>query len=109
MFDRADPDVDLLRRTALELDALERSPPEPIILEVAEFASQLGCSVAEMVEALDRLADLSLIEGPGGFDDLWLFRRITAKGQVFLDEVRNEAHWEKIKRAYEDGRSRDRG
>lgn len=108
MFDRADPDVDLLRRAALQLEALERSPPEPIILGVAELAARLDCSPAEMAEALERLADLVLIEGPGSLDDAWLFRRITAKGQVFLNEVRSEARWRKIKQAYGNGRSPDR-
>jgi hypothetical protein len=103
MFDRIDLDVDLLRRAVLELEALERSPPEPIILNVPEFATQLGCSPIEVAEILERLADLSLIEGPGSFDEAWLFRRITTKGQIFLNEVRNEARWEKIKQAYMGG------
>ncbi len=98
----AEPDVDLLRRTALELESLERSPPEPIILGLAEFSGRLGCSLPEVAAALARLADLRLIEGPGELDEAWLFRRITNRGHVFLAEVRSQARWDEIKLLYQD-------
>ena len=93
-------DVDLVRRVALELETLERSPPEAIILDLDEFSGRLGRERAEVEEALERLAELALIEGPGRLNDAWLFRRVTVKGLVFVDEVRGVRRWERIKRAY---------
>jgi hypothetical protein len=94
------PNVDLLRSAAFALDALERSPPEPIILGLADFSAKLRCSPEDLAAALERLVDLRLIEGPGALQDCWLFRRITPRGRVFLDETRNEGRWSEIKRAY---------
>ncbi|MDE2363469.1 MAG: hypothetical protein KGM42_12390 [Hyphomicrobiales bacterium] len=96
----AETDVDRLRRVVLALESLERSPPEPIILGLAEFAPPFGCDPAAMRDVLERLTDLSLIEGPGALRGSWLFRRITPKGRVFLAEVRSDARWQRIKQTY---------
>lgn len=95
-----DFDVDLMRDVALALEAEQRSPPEPVFLEVTEMAAQLGALHADVVQALDGLRALSLIEGPGPYSDSWLFRRITAKGRVFISEIRDPRRWREIKRAY---------
>ena len=100
MSGASEADPDLLRKIALILEPLQRSPPEPVVLGLATLAADLGCSVGEAADALDRLADLSLIEGPGTFYDSWLFRRLTPKGLFFVDEVRNETRWRQIKNAY---------
>ncbi|MCB0058064.1 MAG: hypothetical protein KDE45_13600 [Caldilineaceae bacterium] len=93
-------DADLLRKMVMTLEPMERSPPEPIILDLAAFAGIVGCSAGDASEALDRLADLLLIEGPGPLNDAWLFRRVTARGRFFLDQVRSERRWSEIKSAY---------
>ena len=100
MSDQPDANPDLLRQIALFLEPLQRSPPEPVVLGLAALSTEIGCSARDAAEALDRLADLSLIEGPGAFHDAWLFRRLTAKGRFFVDEVRSEARWHRIKQTY---------
>lgn len=97
---RVELDVDLLRKTALTLDALQRSPPEPMILHIREFSARLGCTPSLAAATLARLADLGLIEGPGVLEDCWLFRRMTPRGRVFIEEARSDARWAQIKRAY---------
>lgn len=101
--DEADAEFDTLRETALALETLQRSPPEPIVLVLAEFANTLGYSPQEIELVLARLTDLRFIEGPGAYNDAWLFRRLTRRGRDFVDEVRSEKRWEEIKRAYLQG------
>lgn len=89
-----------MRDIALALETEERSPPEPIFLGLGDLAAQTGASRADIVQALDDLRALNLIEGPGAFSDSWLFRRFTAKGSIFLSEVRDPRRWLEIKEAY---------
>lgn len=96
-------DADLMRDIALELETLQRSPPEPILLELLDIAERNSRSCYDVVAALDALRRLDLIEGPGAFSDSWLFRRITARGQVFVNEIRDPLHWRKIKQSYRAG------
>lgn len=95
-----DPEFDTLRAAVLALEAMQRSPPEPIVLVLAEFAATLDCSPSSLERILQRLSDLRLIEGPGTYNGAWLFRRLTKRGRAFVDEVRSEMRWEEIKRAY---------
>lgn len=99
-------EFDTLRDAVLALEKLQRSPPEPIVLVLAEFAHTLGCSPGRLELVLARLTDLRLIEGPGAYNDAWLFRRLTRRGRDFVDEVRNDKRWEEIKRAYLQGDDR---
>lgn len=91
---------DLIRDVAMELERLQRSPPEAIVLDIAAGAASLQTSPLEFREALETLSSLALIEGAGRYGEAWLFRRLTAKGEVFLDEVRNARRWRRIKADY---------
>ena len=98
-------DADLLRRLMFALERMERSPPEPFPLALPELAATVGTPRAGLEPALDQLAALTLIEGPGRLGGMWWFRRLTARGRVFTDETREEARWRAIKGAYSaDGR-----
>lgn len=99
-LDNLEADLDLLRRIALTLELMQRSPPEPIIVALGQFAGEFASSTERVLEVLERLADLALIEGPGLLHDAWLFRRLTPRGMVFTDEVRSEERWRSIKQAY---------
>lgn len=89
-----------MRDIALALEAEQRSPPEPVFLELTDMAVRRGVSRTDVVQALEDLRALSLIEGPGAFSDSWLFRRVTAKGRVYLSEIRDPRRWQEIKRTY---------
>jgi hypothetical protein len=93
-------DLDLLRRLAFELEAMERSPPEPLILGISDLSARLNAPQPMVEDALQLLASLSLIDGPGAFSNAWLFRRLTARGRVFVDEVRRDGRWDEIKAIY---------
>ncbi|MFO1135433.1 MAG: hypothetical protein U1E30_09645 [Rhodoblastus sp.] len=93
-------EFDTLRKAVLALEKLQRSPPEPIVLDIEEFAGALGSSRRGLELILARLTELRFIEGPGAYNDAWLFRRLTRRGRLFVEEVRSERRWEEIKRAY---------
>ena len=85
-------DADLLRRLVFALERIERSPPEPFPLALPELAATVGMPHTSLEAALDELAALTLIEGPGRLAGMWWFRRLTARGRVFADEnARGEA------------------
>ena len=89
-----------MRDVALLLEGEQRSPPEPVLLDLAALSQQTGAACRDVIQALDDLSKLSLIDGPGEFTDTWLFRKFTRKGQVFIDEVRDPSRWSLIKRSY---------
>lgn len=98
--EEAGAEFDTLRKAVLALERLQRSPPEPIVLDIAEFADTLGCSPRGLELILARLTELRFIEGPGTYNDAWLFRRLTKRGRLFVEEARSEKRWQEIKRAY---------
>ena len=96
-------DVELMRLLLLELEKEQRSPPEPIFVPLADFAELLGRSRAEIAAALDLLAGLDFIEGPGAYhDDAWLFRKLTRRGEQLVAAVRDAREWGRVKEAYGD-------
>ena len=95
-------DAETLRTILLALERMERSPPEPIILDLVEFSGRIGASVPQVELGMARLADRAFIEGPGPFGGAWLFRRLTRKGRRLMDEIRTEKRWRALKEAYDD-------
>ena len=94
-------DVDLLRAILISLEAAERSPPEPIFVAIGELAASLSSTPFEITEHLEFLAQSDFIEGPGFYqEDSFLFRKVTRKGTVLIQAVRDKIDWEKIKSAY---------
>jgi hypothetical protein len=93
-------DVDLLRDLMLALEPIERSPPEPVFLELDEMARTLGRSSETIGEHLNHLLVQGFIDGPGVYFDDWLFRKLTPKGHALADNIRDARHWSDIKRTY---------
>lgn len=91
---------DLLRDLLLALDGMERSPPESMLLVAAELAVTLRCGEADVRRGIRILADLELIDGPGAYGGGWLFRQITPRGRLMIEEVGSERRWRRIKDAY---------
>jgi hypothetical protein len=92
--------VDLLRELVLALEPLERSPPEPVFLELDDFALRMGQSPETVCAHLDLLSAQGFIDGPGIWQTAWLFRKLTPKGQALADNIRDARGWEAIKRSY---------
>lgn len=93
-------DVELLRLLLLELERDQRSPPEAFFAPVGDYARTLNRSAQEIVAALDLLAELDFIEGPGAYRDDWLFRKLTRRGAQLAAAVRDANEWDKVKEAY---------
>jgi hypothetical protein len=94
-------DVDLMRQLLLQLEKEQRSPPEAIFAPVEQYARLLDASNREVMAALDLLADLDFIEGPGAWrDDAWLFRKLTRRGVQLAAAVRDTREWGKVKDVY---------
>lgn len=93
-------DVDVMRRLLLELEKEQRSPPEPVFIPLDKFSRQLDKSTFEIAEALDLLLSLDFIEGPGAYQDAWLFRKLTRRGAQLLDAIRDMRDWAKVKNVY---------
>lgn len=92
--------VDLVRALALALEAVERSPPEALILDFGEMAGQLNAAPEEIRITFEQLDDLDLIEGPGLHREAWMFRRLSPLGRLFVDEIRHLKRWRAIKARY---------
>lgn len=97
---KAPVEPDLLRDLLVALDGMQRSPPESLLLVPAELAATLRCRVADVERAIEILADLQLIEGPGAYGGGWLFRQLTPRGHLMLEEVGSERRWRRIKDTY---------
>jgi DNA-binding MarR family transcriptional regulator len=97
---------DIVRDLALALESMERSPPEPLILGLEELAGRLNVSQGAVARAFERLDELDLIEGPGPHEDAWIFRRLTPRGRLFVEEVRYPKQWRAIKSRYDPPQSR---
>lgn len=93
-------DPDLLRDLLIALDGLQRSPPESLLLVPAELAVTLESSVPPVLRAIEVLADLRLIEGPGAYGGGWLFRQLTPRGRLVIEEAASERRWRRIKEIY---------
>ena len=79
---------------------MERSPPESQLLVPAELAATLRCSAADVLRGIRILVDLDLIDGPGAWGGGWLFRQLTPRGRLMIEEVGSESRWRRIKDAY---------
>lgn len=94
-------DVEALRALLLALEDVQRSPPEPIFVAVAELAQLLQRTRSEIIESLNTLAGLNFIEGPGAYlESDWLFRRLTRRGEVLADLIRDPDDWREALDAY---------
>ena len=89
--------ADLVRDLALLLEGLERSPPEPLILDLGDLAGRLRATPEATEMSFERLSELDLIEGPGPHMGAWIFRRLSPRGRVFVDEIRSAGRWKAIK------------
>jgi hypothetical protein len=92
--------VDLMRFLVLQLKRRERSPVEPIFLPLEDLAAQSGSHRDDVLEALHSLSDADFIEGPGPYQDQWIFRKLTHRGDTLHDLVSDEKEWRKVKEAY---------
>jgi hypothetical protein len=94
-------DAETARALLLALEDVQRSPPEPIFVAVGELAQILHRSRPEIIAALDSLADLNFIEGPGVYRERdWLFRRLTRRGAALADLIRDPDDWRRALDAY---------
>lgn len=94
-------EFEALRALLLALEDVQRSPPEPIFVAVGELARLLRKSRSEIIEGLDTLAGLQFIEGPGVYREReWLFRRLTRRGAVMADLIRDPGDWRRALDAY---------
>lgn len=94
-------DVEFLRGLLLELELAQRSPPEPIFTPIGDYAGRFGKSAREIVEALELLAELDFIEGPGAYrGDAWLFRKLTHRGAWLADAIKDPHFWRRAKETY---------
>ena len=94
-------DVDLLRSLLLAAEELQRSPPEPIFLDLAALGRSLSRAPQDIADHLDLLVAEAFIEGPGRYnEDNWLFRKVTPRGHLLIDHIRDAAQWDEVKRAY---------
>ena len=96
-----DSDVDLMRDLLLLLEERQLSPRNTIVLSIDEHADLLNRTPEAVGASLDRLLELDYIDGPGRDDDAyWLFRKLTRKGQQFVNEARTAAGWARLKLRY---------
>lgn len=94
-------DVEFLRELLLELEAAQRSPPEPVFAPLQDYALQFQKSAREIVSALELLAALDFIEGPGAYrGDAWLFRKLTHRGEWLAAAIREPGDWRRVKEVY---------
>ena len=94
-------EFEALRALLLALEDVQRSPPEPIFVAVGELAQILHRSRPEIIAALDTLAGLNFIEGPGVYRERdWLFRRLTRRGAALADLIRDPDDWRRALHAY---------
>jgi len=96
-------DVDLMRLLLLELQQMQRSPPEGFLLPLEEIAHGLARARSDVVSALETLLELDFIEAPGAYrDGAWIFRKLTRRGEELAALVRDEDIWGKVKEGYGD-------
>jgi hypothetical protein len=92
--------VDLMRFLVLQLKWSERSPIEPIFLPLDDLAARSGSHRDDILDALHALRDSDFIEGPGPYQDQWIFRKLTHRGDKLHELVVDERDWRKAKEAY---------
>lgn len=96
---RRNADVDLLREILLYLETRQVSPRATVIVDTRQEALDLSCSQDEFTKSLCFLLDIGYIEGPGAHGDgLWLFRKLTQKGNRFVHAASDLTDWAILKR-----------
>lgn len=96
-------DVELMRLLLLELDRLQRSPPEGFVLPMDEICLRLSSTRADILAALDLLRALDFIEAPGAYlDDAWIFRKLTRRGEELAAHIADAQDWARVKAIYGD-------
>ncbi len=94
-------DFELVRVVLLSLHAAERSPPEPIFIDIPGLATRFNGSESNIVDSLLLLQESEFIEGPGFYDaDHYIFRKLTRKGKVLVAALRDPKDWEAAKTLY---------
>jgi hypothetical protein len=94
-------DLDLIRIALLHLTKQERSPPEAIFVSVSDLSAQWKTSLDDVERALEYLSLHGFIEGPGWFEaDIFLFRKLTAKGRSMARAIGHPRDWTAIKAHY---------
>jgi hypothetical protein len=91
-------DVDFLRNLLFRLELRQVSPRSTIIIQTQVEAQILGQNKFTITDSLNYLHELGYIDGPGAEgDDIWLFRKLTPKGDKFVDAARDPRDWQEIK------------
>ena len=94
-------DVDLMRALMLMLEERQTSPRMTGVISLEEEAEVLGYEPSDIGFSLNALLERDYIDGPGGDEPgFWLFRKLTRKGQRFVQEVRLPDDWVRIKQSY---------
>ncbi len=94
-------DFELVRLILLYLDAVERSPPEPIFVDLVDLSTRFNDSALNVLEGLSLLHERGFIQGPGAYDaDRYIFRKLTAKGKILVAALRNPKDWQEAKALY---------
>lgn len=92
--------MELVRKILIELEKIEKSPREPIILSIEEY------SIDEIDYHLEIMAEaglLKLFSIPKTFDDEFhSVDRMTWQGHEFLEASRNETNWRKAMQLIKD-------
>ncbi len=95
------PNFELLRLVLLYLEATQRSPPEPIFIDVSDLAARFDDRAANVRESLLLLEERGFIEGPGPYGaNSYIFRKLTRKGRILFDALRDPRDWEAAKTLY---------
>jgi len=92
---------DLTRTMLLHLSKRECSPPEPLFVSLSELVGLWRTSGEDIAQALEFLSARGFIEGPGWLDDdVFLFRKVTAKGRMLARAIDSARDWKAIKAHY---------
>ncbi len=94
-------DFELVRLVLLDLEVVERSPPEPIFIDVLDVSSRFNAEAANVMESLSLLKERGFIDGPGVYDtQRYIFRKLTKKGRILVAALRDRKDWEAAKAVY---------
>ena len=94
-------DVELMRELMLALEDRQQSPRAPVVISLDQEAIYFGCEPDDVGFCLNVLLELDYIDGPGTDEPgFWLFRKLTRKGNKFVDEVRFPEDWQRVKLRY---------
>jgi hypothetical protein len=103
-------DFELVRLVLLHLEAAERSPPEPIFIDIAGLSSRFSALAERISESLALLQERGFIEGPGPYGvERYIFRKLTKKGKILVAALRDRKDWEEAKALYLPMAERDEG